>query len=175
MGTPSMSEDDPISRLARHIEAAHEAERLVRSDEIADLRRQAALGLHTTCAEFVLSVNTRLAKPRLDLSPATYAPDLFRETGINVFQVSSEGRQMQITFAAPRQPVATEKFAIPYILEGEIRTYSQKMLERFEISTRMIFFCVASDRADWRYFDWRTRSTGAIDRGFLISLMEPLF
>jgi hypothetical protein len=82
---------------------------------------------------------------------------------------------MQITFEAPPQPVSTEKFLIPYILEGEVRTYNQEMLQRFEVRSRMIFFCVEADGARWRFFDWRTRGTGVVDRMLLASLMEPLF
>ena len=40
---------------------------------------------------------------------------------------------MQIAFEAPRELVSTEKFLIPYVLEGEIRTYNQEMLKHFKI------------------------------------------
>jgi hypothetical protein len=49
------------------------------------------------------------------------------------------------------------------------------MLERFEIRSRMIFFCIEQPAAVWRFFDWRTRSSGFIDRDLLVSLMGPLF
>ena len=56
-----------------------------------------------------------------------------------------------------------------------MRTFNQRMLERFEIRSRSIFFCVERETAVWRFFDWRTRSTGPVDDALLVSLMEPLF
>ena len=82
---------------------------------------------------------------------------------------------MQIAFGAPPQMVSTEKFRIPYILEGEVRAYNQKMLERFEIRSRLVFFCVEKETASWRFFDWRTLRTGPVDDGLFVSLMELLF
>ena len=171
-----MAKDDVITRLARQIDATQRAERfLVRADQIANLRRQGACDLHRVCAEFVSSVNGRLSEASLDLSPPTYAPELFRESAANLIQISSQGRQMQIAFEATSQLVSTEKFAIPYVIEGEVRTYNQTMLDRFEVRNLLIFFCVEEETAKWRFFDWRTRSTGTIDRALFASLMEPLF
>jgi hypothetical protein len=161
-----MAQDDAITRLARQIDAARKAERfLVNADEIARLRRHGAGELHRICAEFVSSVNSKLAEAALDLSPATYAPEFFREPGMNLIQISSQGREMQITFEATSQLVSAEKFLVPYVLEGEVRTYNQMLL----------FFCVEEGTAGWRFFDWRTRHTGPVDRELLVSLMEPLF
>jgi hypothetical protein len=171
-----MAQDDAIVRLARQIDAARKAERLlVNADEVTSLRRHGAFGLHRICAEFVESVNCALSEPSLDLSPPTYAPEMFREPGANLIQISSQGREMQIAFEAPSQLVSTEKFLVPYILEGEVRTYNQRMLERFEIRSRLLFYCVEKEAAVWRFFDWRTRHTGPVDREVLASLMEALF
>ena len=111
----------------------------------------------------------------LELSPPTFCPEAFRESGANLFQISSQGRQMQITFEAPEKLVSTEKFLIPYVLEGEVRTYNQRMLDRFEIRSYALYFCIEQDSAVWRFFDWRTRRTGPVGRDLLASLMEPLF
>jgi hypothetical protein len=171
-----MAEDDAITRLARQIHATQRAERfLVRAEEIADLRRRGACELHRLCTEFVSSVNGRLSGAALDLSPPTYSSDAFRESGANLIQIGSQGRQMQILFEATPNSVSTEKFAIPYVVEGEVRTYNQRMLERFDVRTLLIFFCVAEETTIWRFFDWRTRSTGNVDGKLLASLMEPLF
>ena len=138
-----MAQDDAIARLARQIDATHRAERfLVRADQIANLRRLGACELHRLCDEFVSSVNGKLSEAVLDLSPPTYSPDFFRESGSNLIQISSQGRQMQIVFEATSQLVSTEKFALPYVLEGEVRTYNQRMLERMDIRSLLIFFCV---------------------------------
>jgi hypothetical protein len=171
-----MAENDSIARLARQIDTTERAERLRRDgSQLASLRVQGAGELHQICADFAASVNDRLSQARLELSPPAYEPAAYREKGVNLIQISSQGRQMQITFEAPPQPVSIEKFLIPYILEGEVRTYNQEMLKRFEVRSRMIFFCVEADGARWRFFDWRTRGTGVVDRVLLASLMEPLF
>lgn len=171
-----MTQDDALARLARQIDAARKAEHfLVNAGVVARLRRYGASELHRICAEFVGSVSSKLAEAALDLSPAKYAPETFREAGANLIQVSSQGRAMQIVFEATPQLFSTEKFLVPYVLEGEVRTYNQKMLERFEVRSRLLFFCVEQDAAGWRSFDWRTRHTGPVDRQLLVSLMEPLF
>jgi hypothetical protein len=171
-----MSQDDAVARLARQIDAASKAERfLVKADEVATLRRDGALNLHRICSEFVSSVNSNLSEAVLDLSPSTYSPEMFRDPGTNLIQISSQGRQMQIGFEATSQLVSTEKFLVPYVLEGEVRAYNQKMLERSEIRSLLLFFCVEQGTAGWRFFDWRTTHTGPVDRGLLAKMMEPLF
>ena len=171
-----MSQDDALVRLARQIDAARKAERLlVDADEVAGLRRRGASELHRICAEFVESVNSKLSEAVLDLSPPSFAPEQFREVGANLIQISTQGRAMQIAYEASAQLVSTEKFLVPYVLEGEVRTFNQKMLERFEVRSQMLFFCVEAGTAGWRFFDWRTRHTGPVDRALLVSLMEPLF
>jgi hypothetical protein len=171
-----MAPDDAIAKLARHIDATQRAERFVAdADQVAKLRRQGACDLHRLCEEFVSSVNVRLSGALLDLSPPAYSAAAFRESGPNLIQISAQGRQMQIAFEAPPQLASTEKFAIPYILEGEVRTYNQRMLERFDIRSRMIFFCVEQDKVLWRFFEWRTRATGPLTGAVLASFMEPLF
>lgn len=171
-----MPPDDAIARLAKQIDAASRSERLVmNASAAASLRRQGACELHAICAELVASVNHELADSTLELSPAEYDAGMFRESGANLIQISSQGRQMQISFAAPLQVVSTEKFLIPYVLEGEVRTYNQKMLERFEIRNQLLFYCIENEQASWRYYDWRTARTGLLDRALLAGLMEPLF
>jgi hypothetical protein len=171
-----MSEDDSIAKLARRIAAARKTEHFQMSpDSVAALRRRGACELHSLCANFVISVNTRLAPDVLDLSPLQYAPEMFRETGVNLIQIGSHGRQMQISFEAPAQLSSTEKFLIPYVLEGEIRAFNQKMLEKFQMRTRLLFFCIEEDRAAWRYYDWRTRHTGLLGPELFVTLMQQLF
>ena len=82
---------------------------------------------------------------------------------------------MQIAFKAPSELVSTEKFLVPYVLEGEVRTHNQRMLERFEIRSLLLFFCVEAGPAHWRFFNWRSRHAGPVDHGLLVSLMKPLF
>ena len=171
-----MSQDDATAKLARRIDAARKAERfLVNAAEIVTLRQRGACELHRIFAEFVSSVNRNLPEAALDLSPGTYAPEMFREPGVNLIQIGAQGRELQIAFEAPAQLVCTEKFLVPYVLEGEVRTYNQQMLERFEVRSLLIFYCVEKETTTWRWFDWRTRHTGPVDRELLAGLMEPLF
>ena len=173
-----MAQEDDIVRLARQIDAARTAERfLVNATEVANLRRQGACELHRICAQFVSSVNSNLSEPALALSPTTYERGSFRESGMNLvhIQIDSQGRQMQIAFETPSTPVSTEKFLVPYVLEGELRTYNQKMLDRFEIRSLLLFFCVKAGTADWRFFDWRSSHTGPVDQELLAREVQRLF
>jgi hypothetical protein len=170
-----MAQEDAIARLARQIDAARKAERLVvSSDQVAGLRRLGASELHRICADFATSVNSQLPEA-VDLSPATFSPEMFRETGANLIQISAQGREMHIVFEAPAKLVSTDKFLVPYVLEGEVRAFNQRMLERFEIRSRLLFYCVDQGTAGWRFYDWRTLHTGPVDRDLLVSLMQPLF
>jgi hypothetical protein len=171
-----MPEDDPIARLARRIDAAKKAERSAAdADYVAALRRRGACDLHSLCAEFVSSVNSRLSQASVELSPSTYTPDMFRQPGVNLIRIGTQGREMQIAFEATRQLFATEKFLIPYVLEGEVRTYNQRMLDHFEIRNWALFFCVEEGNGMWRFFDWRTKRTGPVSAEFLVNLMGRLF
>jgi hypothetical protein len=171
-----MPQDDLIAKLARQIDDAKKTEHFaVDADHVVALRRRGACELHSICAEFVSSVNSRLSRTALDLSPSVYASEMFREPGLNLIRIGSQGREMQITFEATPQLVSTAKFLIPYVLEGEVRTYNQRMLERFEIRSQALFFCLEEDNAGWRFFDWRTGRTGPVGSELLVNLMGSLF
>jgi len=171
-----MDANDPIGRLARQIDATRKAEHFqANADAVADIRRQGAAELHRICAEFAAAVNNRLTGAALEIAPAAFVAEGYREPGANVIQLSSQGRALQIVYQAPAEAASTEKFLIPYVLEGEVRAYNQKMLERSDIRSQMLFYCVENEIAVWRYFDWRTRSTGTHGSELLARLMEPLF
>jgi len=171
-----MPQDELIARLARQIDAAKKAECcVVDADCVASLRRRGARELHSTCAEFVSSVNSKLTQAALDLSPPAYTEENFRESGVNLIRIGAEGRELQITFEATPQLFSTQKFLLPYVLEGEVRTYNQRMLERFEIRSLPLFFCLDQDNATWRFSDWRTKRTGPVGAELFVDLMGRLF
>jgi hypothetical protein len=171
-----MTDDDPIVELAKRMDAARKSERLLTSAEsTAELRRQGACQLHHICAEFVSLLKRRLPQSPLELSPPTYSPEMFRESGVNLIQVSSQGREMQIAFQSTAQRVSTEKYLVPYILEGEIRTFNQRMLEHFEIRSYSVFYCVENESAFWRFYDWRNPRNVPVDSALLAELMQRLF
>ena len=171
-----MDVNDPISRLARQIDATRKAEHFQgNADSVTEIRRQGATDLHRVCAEFAAAVNSRLTGAALEIAPPAFTAEAYREPGANIIQISSQGRVLQIVYQAPAAAASTEKFLIPYVLEGEVRAYNQKMLERSEIRSYMLFYCVENQTAGWRYFDWRTRSTGTLGSDLLAKLMGPLF
>ena len=171
-----MPQDDRIGRLAQRIESRsrQEEHRLLREREIAALRRQAASQLHAIGADFADSVNRLLPRAVLEPAPPEYSADLFRDPGVNLMQIGAEGRLAQISFQATRELFSTEHFLTPYILDGELRTYNQEMLERIEIQSHALFFCVEHQGNAWRFVDWRTNRTGVVDREFLVTLFERL-
>jgi hypothetical protein len=171
-----MDANDPIGRLARQIDATRKAEHFqTDADAVTEVRRKGAAELHRICAQFAAAVNSRLTDALLEIAPAEFAAAGYREPGANVIQLSSQGRTLQIVYQAPAEAASTEKFLIPYVLEGEVRAYNQKMLERSEIRSQMLFYCVENETAVWRHFDWRTRSTGTLGSELLARMMEPLF
>lgn len=171
-----MAEQDRITRLAKRIDSDIRKDQhlLLTEIEAVGLRRQGAVELYSICSDFVGSVNRQLSPPVLELSPPEYVAEMFRESGVNLMQVNAQGRIIQIAFKATPAIFSTEKFRIPYILEGEVRAYNQEMLERTQIRSLALFFCLEENRNTWRYFEWLQGRTGTFDRDQLVSLLERL-
>lgn len=171
-----MSRDDRIRKLARQIEAFAEQDRrlLEKTRQIGALRRQAACELHAICAGFVESVNRELTGARVELAPPEYTPEMFRDPGVNLIQINTHGRIVQITFEVTDELVSTEHFKTPYILEGEVRAYNQEMLDRVEIESQLLFFCLEREPNLWRVFDRRAYRSGLFNEELLLGLMERL-
>ncbi|MGH9659504.1 MAG: hypothetical protein ACRD96_13230 [Bryobacteraceae bacterium] len=167
---------DRLRKLASRIDTLIEKDDLLarRAQEISGLRQRAALELHGICSVFVSSINTLLQKTKLEIDPAVYAPDSFRESGANVFQINVRGRIVMIEFSAPDELVTTENFRVPYVLEGAVRCFNQELLERERIEEQLLFFCLEKHRNAWRFFDARTYHSGLFDQEYLVALMERL-
>jgi len=102
-----MPQDELLERLARQIDATKKAEHYnVSGEDIATLRPPGACALHAICADFVASVNSRLSEAELELAPLEYAAEAFRDAGANLFQIGSQGRQMQLSFESTRESVS---------------------------------------------------------------------
>ena len=172
-----MAEDDRIARLAKQIgsEVRKDKHLLLSDEEILALRREGASELYSICAEFAASVNRVLTPPILELTPAQYSAEMFRESGVNLIQLSAQGRIVQIAFEATRQRFSTEKFLIPYILEGEVRAYNQEMLQRTQIRSQALFYCLENKKNTWHYFEWLHGRTGAFGRDQLVNMLEHVF
>jgi hypothetical protein len=111
------------------------------------------------CAGFVASVNRLLSPSVLELTPPEYFPQMFREFGVDLIQVNTQGHIAQIAFESTREVFSTEKFRVPFVLEGEVRAYNQEMLERTQIRSQALFFCLE------HFYEWlhgRTESLGTI-------------
>lgn len=171
-----MAEDDRIARLAKQIEEGFKKDEYLRLTEadITQLRREGASELHAICADFVAEVNRRLAAPRLELAPAEYTSEMFRERGVNLVQVNAQGRIIQVAFEATRDNFSAEKFRIPYILEGEVRAYNQEMLERTQVRSQALFYCLERKKNTWHFFEWLHGRTGVFGRNQMLSLLERL-
>src|SRR5574341_1327214 len=89
-----------LRKLAQGIEALvrKDEERLRREREIAELRRRAARELHAICAELVAALNRLLSATTVELSPAEFSEDWFRDPGVNVVQINVSGRLVLIAF-----------------------------------------------------------------------------
>jgi hypothetical protein len=171
-----MADEERIARLARQIgeDVRKERHLLLTDSEVLELRQQGALELHAICADFAASVNRLLTPPVLEMVPSDFAPEMFRNSGANIIQLNAQGRIMQIAFESTRERFSTDKFLIPYILEGEVRAYNQEMLERTQVRSQALFYCIEDSRKAWRYRDWASGRSGVFSQEQLVSLMERI-
>ena len=170
------SGNDRFAALARKIEAAvqQDQERVRQAEECAQLRVRAAAELHAACAEFVSKVNGLLKQPLVELSPAEYSTDAFRDNGANVFQINLSGRIVHLEFHAADALTSTEKLGTPYIMEGSVRAFNQKLLEMSAVPEHLLFCCPQGKRLNWVWFDPRAQRSAPLDQERLIMLLELL-
>ncbi|MBK5294996.1 MAG: hypothetical protein JJE04_25385 [Acidobacteriia bacterium] len=168
--------EDRITKLARNLDRVAEKDlsRLVREKEIEELRRQAAVQLHERCRSLVRTINEKVRIVRLELSPVEFNAADFHETGANLIQLNAAGRVVQLSFRGTEPFVSSYEMKTPYTLEGSIHWFNQEMLERDEMKEHLLFFCLDRKANEWRYYDTRTHRTGAVDEGYLISLLEQI-
>jgi len=173
---PSQSQKERLKRLAHRIDAlARKDESVIeRAREIALLRRKAALDLYGICADFVREMNELMTRTELEFDPDEYHPESFQEHGIHLFQINARGRILQIRFEATDELASTEDFRIPYILEGAVRCFNQRLLDQDLIEEQLLFYTLEKRRTMWRFFDARTHRSGPFDADYLIGLLEQL-
>ncbi|HEY7393103.1 MAG TPA: hypothetical protein VH640_31575 [Bryobacteraceae bacterium] len=165
-----------MKRLAENIDALAEKDQqlLHRTRQIAQLRRCAAVEMHTICAEFAISLNHLLSRAQVVLDPPMYSLDSFDEERKNLFQINASGRILQIDFGATPELISTEEFRVPYTLEGSVRAFNQQFLEKDVIEEQLIFYTLENEKNWWRFFDARTYRSGPFGQDYLVSLMERL-
>ncbi len=165
---------DRLRKLAKAIEALAEKDSVLvqKTQEIAALRRQAAMELHAICCSFASDINSHLSQPTVQFDPSAYSAESFADNGVNLLQINVRGRILQIEFESTPEMISTENFRVPHILEGSIRCFNQEYLEQAVIEEQYIFYCLEKKRKLWRFFDARTYRSGPFDRDYLVALME---
>ncbi len=168
--------NERLATLARKIQAAvrQDQERIRQAEEFARLRVRAAMELHTLCAEFAGKINALLEKPLVELSPAEYAAEVYRDNGSNVFQISVSGRIVHVEFHSTATLTSTERLGTPYILEGTVRAFNQQMLEMSVVPEHLLFCCPQGSRLNWVWFDPRAQRSSPLDEERLMLLLEQL-
>jgi hypothetical protein len=168
--------DHRLKRLAEKIDVLAEKDRelLHHTRQIAQLRRNAAVEMHSMCAEFVISLNGLLSQTQVVLDPLVYTSDSFDEARKTLIQINAQGRILQIDFGATAEVISTEEFRVPYTLEGSVRAFNQQFLEKDVIEEQLIFYTLEKEKNWWRFFDPRTYRSGPFGQDYLVSLMERL-
>lgn len=165
-----------LDRLAAAIEASGDRDRL-QADEntrIDRLRAEGAAALHDLCRRFVEALNERLSSPSVILDPPIFGVAGFRDPGPNLFQINLRGRLMMIEFEATDEPLSTDDFRRPYILQGSIRGLNQDLLDRHLVSEKSLFFCLSGDQGQWHYVDARSYRSGRLNADILATELERL-
>jgi hypothetical protein len=52
--------------------------------------------------------------------------------------------------------------------------YNQEMLERTQVRSHVLFYCVEDSPKAWRYHDWTSGRSGVFSQEQLVSLMERI-
>ena len=168
--------NERLLRLARKIQAMkrRDEERHREAQEVGALRARAASELHALCLNFVDAVNRLLPEPMLELSPSEYSDTVFRDHGANVYQLAVSGRILHLEFRATEALTSTEKFRVPYVLEGAVRAFNQDLLDLAAVPERPLFCCLERGRTSWLCLDPRTQRVVPMDQEQLAGLLEPL-
>jgi hypothetical protein len=165
-----------LKRLAQSIDALSDKdESLIRyMRDMAVLRHAAAAELHSICAGFVNSVNSLLARGTVTLDPPEFSAAVFHEESPNLIQINVRGRILQVEYAATPELSSTEDFRIPYTMEGFVRAFNQKLLDKNLIEEQLIFYTLEKSGNMWRFFDARTYRSGPFEEEYLVGLMEQI-
>ena len=130
--------------------------------------------LHDICREFIEAVNHRLSLPALVLDPPEFAVEKFQDPGANLFQINLRGRLLVIEFKSTEEPLSTDDFRRPYILEGSIRAVNQDLLDHHQVSEKSLFFCPSGSHGNWYFVDHRSYRTGRLSPDLLADELHRL-
>jgi hypothetical protein len=171
--------DDQLEALARKIETAakQDQQRVRQAEEYVRLRGRAATELHEICRGLVGELNRLLPVPLVELSPPEYDAGSFQDYGANVFQINVSGRIVHLEFRSTDTLTSTERYAVPYILEGAVRAFNQELLELSVVPEHLLFCTIQRiqrDSLSWILFDPRSQRSAPLDQGRLIRLLDRL-
>ena len=130
--------------------------------------------MHAICAGFVNSVNGLLIRGAVTLDPPEFSYAGFRDDASNLIQMNIRGRILQVEYTPTVELSSTEDFRIPYTLEGFVRAFNQKLLDKNLIEEQLIFYTLEKTGNMWRFFDARTYRSGAFEQEYLVGLMEQI-
>jgi hypothetical protein len=165
-----------LKRLADTIDALVEKDSraIALNRQIEARRAEASVELHEIFRAFVSQVNTLTSKAGLTLDPDEFESGQFMESDENCFQIHVRGRILLVTFGPPAEPVSTEEFTEPYILQGVARCFNQELLEHESIEEHRLFYCMDGKSRGWRFAVPRTYQIGPVDENYLASVFEML-
>jgi hypothetical protein len=174
--TRAQATQNRLKKLAESIDALSEKdENLIRyTRDMVALRQAAAAELHSICGGFVNSVNGLLTRGTMTLDPPEFSHAAFRDEAPNLIQMNVRGRILQVEYTATVELSSTEDFRIPYTLEGFVRAFNQRLLDKNLIEEQLIFYTLEKTGNRWRFFDARTYRSGAFDQEYLVALMEQI-
>jgi hypothetical protein len=165
-----------LKRLAESIDTLTQKDEVLMryTRDMTALRRAAAAELHAICAGFVNSVNGLLSQAAVTLDPPEFSTAIFRDESPNLIQINVRGRILQVEYTATEDLSSTEDFRIPYTLEGFVRAFNQRLLDKNLIEEQLIFYTLEKTGNMWRFFDARTYRSGAFEQEYLVGLMEQI-
>jgi len=170
------SREQRFRKLARRIEEVRrndEADARRRS-EIAEKRMQALLMLWEVCRNFADHLNRHIGQERVDLAPSDPPVDISEDSSVQLL-LNLRGRVLLLDIRTPSDLVSSDNFRKPYILEGEVRFFNQKLLDEERVEEHAVFFChEEGPRGAWLYWNSRSYTSGRLDEDYLAGLLEQI-
>ncbi len=168
--------EERFQRLARRIQELRlkDEEAQQRRARIAEQRSEAVRRLWELCHTFSEHLNTYIRHDRVELTPVEPPEEVPEDVPVQLL-LNVRGRVLLLDVRAPANLISTENFKKPYILEGEVRFFSQELLEDERVEEHDIFFCPDEGKSGaWLYFNGHNYKSGPVEELYLAGLMERI-
>jgi hypothetical protein len=110
----------------------------------------------------------------VDLAPPDPPADINEDSSVQLL-LNLRGRVLLLDIRVPSNLVSTDNFRKPYILEGEVRFFNQKLLDEERVEEHAVFFCPGETRQGaWMYWNSRSYTSGHLDEDYLAGLLEQI-